>query len=61
MQVGVPPGVGSDYDRIEVLRGWGLSSLDTRGYNTVFDITQRPQICRSSGYWTIERCFLAEK
>jgi hypothetical protein len=34
-------------------KGWGLSPLDTRGYNIGFGITQRPQICRPSGYWTL--------
>ena len=28
----------------------GLSPLDTRGYNTGFRASERPQICRSSGY-----------
>ena len=31
----------------------GLSPLDTRGYNIGFRASERPQICRSSAYWTI--------
>ena len=41
MQVGVPPGVGSGYGRFEVVRGGGLSRLDTWVYNISVNITQR--------------------
>ena len=40
-------------------QGVGLSSLDTRGYNRIIGNSQGPQICRSSGYWTIESWLLA--
>jgi len=36
----------------------GLSPLAPQDYNTELSTTQRPLICRSSGYWTIERCLM---
>jgi len=38
--------------------GGGLSLVDARGYNTDRSTSLRPWICRSNGYWTIERCLL---